>query len=81
MKVQQSVHGLGVDPGRDVVMSPHVLQHGGAGGDVAPGVQCRVRTVAQVVVRVNLDHHSQLNITVKTQGGREVGRGTNINYL
>ena len=80
VKVQQSVHRLGVDPGREVVMSPGVLQHGRAWGDVAPGVQRRVRTVAQVVVRVNLQQ-SQSSSHHDREGGREVDRRTNINYL
>ena len=54
MKVQQSVHGLGVDPRGEVVMSPAVLQHGGARDDVAPRVERGVRIVAKVVVGVNL---------------------------
>ena len=55
MQLQQAVHGLGVDGRGDALVSPGVLQHGGArADDVAPGVQRGVRTVAKVVIRVNL---------------------------
>ena len=63
MKVQQSVHGLGVDPRGEVVMSPAVLQHGGARDDVAPRVERGVRIVAKVVVGVNLRQDSTVNMT------------------
>ena len=52
-----------MDPRREVVMSPTVLQHGGARDDVAPRVERGVRIVAKVVVGVNLKQDSTVNMT------------------
>ena len=60
MDVQQGVHGLGVDPRREVPVSPAVLEHRRPRDDVATRVGRRVRVVAQVVVGVNLKQESSV---------------------